>query len=142
MEKSLKCLCTSGGLEGEVSPIMIPGQSPSGELGVKAQENPFCSCLQNRRKLTHTKNEIVVLFCTMSATNMFTIQWINNFSFYVNWHVYYTSNQKLFLLLRKKCSWHFYKRTIWKQQILIILQIKSFSVYLKDVFLYISIKNE
>ena len=95
----------------------------------------FCSWLQNRRKLAHRKNKIFVLFCITSAINMFTLHWINNSSFfYVNRHVYYTSNHKLFLLLCKKCfCWHFYKRTIWKQKMFTIQQIKSSSLYLKNI---------
>ena len=52
-----------------------------------------------------------------------------------NKHVYYVSNQKLFISLCETCSGYIYKRTIWKQQIFTIHQIKN-SFYLENVFLY------
>ena len=38
-------------------------------------------CLQNGGKLVHRKNEILVLFCAMSAADMFNIHLIENSSF-------------------------------------------------------------
>ena len=85
----------------------------------------------------HRKIGILVLFCATS------VHQINKSShFYVNRHVYYTSNQKVFLCLCKACSsWYFYKRAMWKQQMFTIHQIKNSSFYLESVFLYISIKK-
>ena len=47
--------------------------------GAMPLENVFCLCLQHRRKLAPRKNEIV-LFCTRSAADMFTIHQIENSS--------------------------------------------------------------
>ena len=48
-------------------------------------EKNFCLCLQNRRKLVHRKNEILVLFCP--TTDMFAIHGIKNSSFVYVKHV-------------------------------------------------------
>ena len=67
-------------------------------LGAMPQEKFFCLCLQNRGKLAHRQNDILVLFCTTSTR-----------------HVCYKWNQKLFLQLCKTYfSWHFYKWAIRK----------------------------
>ena len=58
-----------------------PVQRPAGDWGWCPRKFFFCSCLKNRRKLAHRKNEILVLFCAMSATDMFTIHRIENSSF-------------------------------------------------------------
>ena len=51
-------------------------------------EKIVCLCLQNRRELAHRKNEILVLICAMSATDMFTIHEIKNSSFAYVKHVF------------------------------------------------------
>ena len=42
---------------------------------------------KNRRTSVHRKNEILVLFCDMSTTDMFTIHGIKNSSFLYVKHV-------------------------------------------------------
>ena len=79
-------------------------------LGAVPPENVFCLYLQHRRKLAHRKNEILVLFCTASATDMFTINQIENSSFVYVKHVF------LDISLFKKCFLlHFYKKRISKK---------------------------
>ena len=56
-------------------------------LGAMPSEKSFCLCLQNRRKLAHRKNEILVLFYTTSATAMYTIHRIKNSSLIYVKHV-------------------------------------------------------
>ena len=45
-----------------------------------SQEKFFWLCLQNGRELVHRKNDILVLFCTVSTTDMFTLHQIKNSS--------------------------------------------------------------
>ena len=84
----------------------------------------FCLYLKNRRKSAHRKNEILVLLCAMSATEMFTKHRIENSSFVYVKHVFldisvkddskltnvYSSNQKLLLLFKNYFSLHFHKK--------------------------------
>ena len=57
------------------------------ELGALPQEEYFWLCLQKRRKLAHWKNEILILFRTAIATNMFTMYQIKNSSLVYVKHV-------------------------------------------------------
>ena len=99
-------------------------------------EKLFLFTTTDRRKLAYRKNELLVLFCTTTATTMFTISLILHYN--CNNHVYYTSNQKLFLSLCKTCfSWYFYKRPTWKQKMFTVHQIKNSSFYLKKMFFFI-----
>ena len=57
------------------------------ELGALPRKEFFWLCLQNRRKLAHWKNEILILFRTAIATNMFTVYQIKNSSLVYVKHV-------------------------------------------------------
>ena len=101
----------------------VKGQCPSPPSPPK--KNVYL-CLQNRKKLAHWKNEILLLICAMNPTDMFTIHWMKNSSFvYVkhifldifikgrfNKNVYYSSKTLPFL---KKCfSLDFFKKEVAK----------------------------
>ena len=89
-------------------------------------EKIFCWCLENRGKLAHRENEILVLFCTASATDMFTIYTESKTTVYVkhalldisikvwfesNKSLLCSSNQKLLLLLKK----YFFFKFLYKK---------------------------
>ena len=72
-------------------------------------EKIVCLCLQNRRELAHRKNEILVLICATSATDMFTIHQIKNSSFTYVKHVFLDisikerfKNNKCLLFIKSK----------------------------------------
>ena len=61
---------------------MGSGQNPGEGSGGNHLEKFFNLYFQNRRKLAHRKNEILVLFCAMIPADIFTIHQINNSSFF------------------------------------------------------------
>ena len=120
LEEQVTLWYTAGQLGGTVSPQVGP-------VGIEgdAPGNFFLLMPKNRRTLAHRKNEILVLLCTMSAANMFTISWIKSSSFVYVKHVFldqdskvtnvYSSNQKLLLLFKNYFSLNFHKKRISKK---------------------------
>ena len=62
-------------------------KSPSVDLVRNAPEKLFLFTTTDRRKLAYTKNKLLVLFCTTTATTMFTIHQIKNSSLVYVKHV-------------------------------------------------------
>ena len=77
----------------------------------------FYLCLQNKSKLAHRKNEILVLFCAISARDMFTIHGIKISSFVYVKHPFLDISIKrqlesnsCFLFNKSKTSPFFFKK--------------------------------
>ena len=110
----------------------------------------FCLCLQNRRKLAHRKNEILVSFCaTVRQTCLLYIE--SKTTVYVkhvllvisikgwfesNKCLLHSSSQKLLLLFKKCFSLHFYVKEIsktifWKSVTIIVYKdnLKPLSLF-------------
>ena len=80
----------------------------------------FYLCLQNKSKLAHRKNEILVLFCAISARDMFTIHGIKISSFVYVKHPFLDISIKrqlesnsCFLFNKSKTSPFFKKKNVF-----------------------------
>ena len=88
LRRASNALVYSWASGGHCKPTSGSRSKPWWGIGGDSPGNFFYLYLNNGRKLGHVKNEIVVLFCTMSATYMFNIHRIKNSSFFYAKHVF------------------------------------------------------